>query len=411
MNNGSAPRHFAIYFFITSLLLISLLCGCESNEKAPQHLDSLTDVQLLPQPSLSADLDPTTSFISIVTTETQTDFPNSLTFTLEAQSSHQISDIELRYQINKVTAAPIITSITPEFTPDINVVTSWTWDTRKSSLPPGAQINFKWIVTNAAQDEVESEITTLTFEDSRHSWNEIAEGDVRLFWYEGNEAFAQELMEAAQSALDKLAQDTGAHLEKTVLIYIYANTDELQDALIFPQKWTGGLAFTDYGITAIGISPEQLDWGKRTIAHELTHLVVRQVTYSPLGDVPTWLNEGLAMYAEGDLRNDMKGALEKAASSDTLFSIRSLGGSFPADPKDALLAYSQSYSIVTFLIENFGSEKMLALLEVFKTGSSYDDALLEVYGFDVYGLNAVWIDSLGVHSTSTTEFDDTALTI
>jgi hypothetical protein len=87
--------------------------------------------------------------------------------------------------------------------------------------------------------------------------------------------------------------------------------------------------------------------------------------------------------------------LQEAASSDELFSVQSLGSSFPADPEKARLAYAQSHSLVDFLITNHGRDKMLQLLEVFQRGSSYDDALLEVYGFDTSGLDDRWRDSLG----------------
>lgn len=394
MKRVSAHSHSAISYFIVVLLVSSLVFGCQSDDETPRHLDSLSDAQLLPKSSETVDIDTGTSFINILSSNPQTNFPESLTFNVEIESSHEITDIELQYQINKVTTASVITTITPDFTPENHVLASWTWDTRKASLPPGAEINYQWLITNAAGDELETELTTLVFEDSRHNWNELVEANVRLLWYEGNREFAQELMGAAQATLETIAQDTGAILERTARIYIYASTRDLHGALIFPQEWTGGLAFTDYGIITIGISPSSLSWGKKTIAHELTHLVVRQMTYSPLSDLPTWLNEGLAMYAEGDLREDLEDSLEKAISNDTLFSIRSLGGSFPADPDEASLAYAQSYSIAVFLINNYGSEKMSELLGVFKRGTSYDDALLEVYGFDVDGLNIKWRNSL-----------------
>jgi hypothetical protein len=37
---------------------------------------------------------------------------------------------------------------------------------------------------------------------------------------------------------------------------------------------------------------------------------------------------------------------------------------------------------------------MLQLLNIFGEGSGYDDALLEVYGFDMDGLNTLWQDAL-----------------
>jgi hypothetical protein len=49
-------------------------------------------------------------------------------------------------------------------------------------------------------------------------------------------------------------------------------------------------------------------------------------------------------------------------------------------------------SIVEFLIDNYGQERTLELLDTFKQGSSYDGALMTVYGFNMDGLNDLWQD-------------------
>ena len=80
-------------------------------------------------------------------------------------------------------------------------------------------------------------------------------------------------MDTANSALEKLGQDTGAHLEQSVNVYIYASSKDLLGALIYPQEWTGGVTFPEYGIIVIGIAPDNLAWGNGAMTHELAHLV------------------------------------------------------------------------------------------------------------------------------------------
>jgi uncharacterized protein YbgA (DUF1722 family) len=55
-------------------------------------------------------------------------------------------------------------------------------------------------------------------------------------------------------------------------------------------------------------------------------------------------------------------------------------------------AYAQSQNLVEFLIKNYGQTKMFQLLNVFHEGSSYNNALIKVYGFDMDGLNTLWRD-------------------
>jgi hypothetical protein len=227
-------------------------------------------------------------------------------------------------------------------------------------------------------------------DDARYSWRSLTQGKVTIQWYQGDESFARELMEVAQEALLRLAQSTGAELEKPVNIYIYAGAQDLQGAMIFPQEWTGGVTFTRYRTIAIGIAPDEIDWGRRAMAHELTHLVIHQVVFNPYSDLPTWLDEGIAMYAEGPLEPAFAALLKKAVREGTLISVRSLASPFSALAEQSALAYAQSYSLVKFLIENYGQGQMLELLHTFREGSGYDQALLKVYGFDADGLDSLW---------------------
>jgi hypothetical protein len=162
--------------------------------------------------------------------------------------------------------------------------------------------------------------------------------------------------------------------------------------MIFPQDWTGGVAFTEYGVIAIGIATDaaSLSWGKGAISHELTHLVVHQVTLNPYNGLPTWLDEGLAMYSEGPLDASFTNALYTAEQNKTLISIRSLTSPFSADANLSILSYAESDEVVSYLISHYGRDKMLELLNIFGKGSGYDDALKTVYGFDMDGLNAEW---------------------
>ena len=162
--------------------------------------------------------------------------------------------------------------------------------------------------------------------------------------------------------------------------------------MIFPQEWTGGVAFTQYGIIAIGIVPtaSELAWGKRAISHELTHLVVHRVTFNPYNQIPPWLDEGLAMNSEGELELQFTAALANAEANNTLISVRSLSSPFSAYADQAVQAYAESHAIVAYLINEYGREKMFELLGTFREGSGYDEALKSVYGFDMDGLNTLW---------------------
>jgi hypothetical protein len=267
---------------------------------------------------------------------------------------------------------------------------------RTGGMPPGSGIEYWWTVKDARGGKIETAPVRVQFDDLRYPWQSLTEGKVTIYWYEGDKSFARETMAAAQQAMARLAEDTGAYLEKPAKIYIYVNSQDLQGAMIFPQEWTGGVAFTRYGTIAIGIAPNNLAWGRRAIAHEIAHLVIHQMTLNPYGDLPTWLDEGLAMYAEGPLEPKLVALLNEAAAENKLISARSLSSPFSAHAEEAVLSYAQSYSLVDFLISSYGPDKMLELLNTFREGSSYDGALSRVYGFDMDGLNTLWRDYIAV---------------
>jgi len=82
--------------------------------------------------------------------------------------------------------------------------------------------------------------------------------------------------------------------------------------------------------------------------------------------------------------------MNAALDQQTLFSVASLASPFSAFANLSYLSYAQSYHIVKYLIDQYGQDKMLQLLNTFASGATTDDALLAVYGFDTEGLNKDW---------------------
>jgi len=335
--------------------------------------------------------------LTILDSSTEAEFPSRLSFNLSAQSDVDITNIRLHYVVDRASFTQVTSEVNIEFVPSSTVNAEWTWDMRKAGgLPPGASMDYWWTVEDANDNKVETTPVRVQFDDDRYDWHSLAEGNVTLYWYQGELPFVQQLMATAQQALARLAEDTGAYLEKPAKIYIYANASDLLGAMIFPQEWTGGVAFPRHGNIAIGISPVNLNWGKRAVAHELAHLVIHQMTFNPYGDLPTWLDEGLAMYAEGELGAQFAAFLDKAITENSLLSVRSISSPFSAHARESYLSYAQSYSLVEFLIDNYGQGKMLELLNTFRQGSSYDAALEKVYGFDTEGLDILWQDYVAI---------------
>ncbi|MFW6118659.1 MAG: peptidase MA family metallohydrolase [Chloroflexota bacterium] len=340
---------------------------------------------------------------TVIDSDVDVNFPHQAEFTLEAESYVDIVDVRLYYQVDMMNYAEVVSEGWGDFTPANKIEANWVWDMENASLPPGAEVTYWWMIEDADGNRLETSPEIMHFDDQRYPWQSLTstvlqDSTLTLFWYEGSDSFAQELMDTCQEGLVRLTEDIGTNPEKPIKIYIYASIGDLQGAMIFPQEWTGGAAFTAFSTIAIGIPPSEHEWGKRALVHELTHLAVHQATFSPYGQLPIWLDEGLATFNEGELDPVFRSSLEEAILEDELISVRSLCSPFSAETEKARLSYAESYSLVEYLLDNYGQDRMLELLTILKQGNTYDEALTDTYGFDIDGLDAHWRGTLGSHT-------------
>jgi hypothetical protein len=333
--------------------------------------------------------------IVVIASDADVSFPSQAVFTVEAESNVDIVDARLCYQVDRMNYAEVVSEGWADFAPANRIEASWVWDMANASLPPGADVTYWWMIEDDDGNMVETSPKIMHFDDNRFTWRSLTSSagggeGMTLYWYTGGDSFARELMDTCEEGLAGLTQDIGTYPERPIKIYVYESTGDLRGAMVFSQEWTGGVAFTDFGIIAISIPPSQLEWGKGALLHELTHLVVHQATFGPYGQLPLWLDEGLATYSEGELDPDLRTSLNRAISEGTLISVRTLCSPFSAYTDKARLSYAESYSLVKYLLDSYGQDKMLDLLTILKQGSTYDEALTEVYGFDIDGLDAGW---------------------
>ncbi|MCP4607506.1 MAG: hypothetical protein GY845_02155 [Planctomycetes bacterium] len=335
--------------------------------------------------------------INVSNNQTIINFPDTVGFTLEGTSALPVTKISLEYGTDKRTLVNEISRVEPEYATGSDVSASWVWLMKETfgSVPPGAKIWWRWRITDENDRMYTTPRQTVVYEDTRFNWKVESREDMDLYYHDRDSSFGKELTDGIEEKLARIELEAEIPEDRKIKILIYADNDEFQSAILFAPDWAGGLAFTQYNIIVYGIRPDQFEWGKRTLAHEITHVLVEEATFGPFGDVPTWLNEGLAMHSEGEMTEYHKGILESAIANDELRSVQSISSSFPADPDMATLAYVQSSSLVSYLLDTYGWEKMRELLEVFKEGSTYDSGLNQVYSFDINGLEEEWLTYIG----------------
>jgi hypothetical protein len=327
------------------------------------------------------------------------EFPNRITFSAHVASDAEIERVTLEYGAEKQTCGTVVAKAFPDLAPGTAADVSWTWEMRQSgSEPPGTQLWYRWRVTDKAGHERVSDKQQVTWLDDQHPWQSLSRDMLTLHWYKGSRAFAEDLLGAASAALKQLGQTTGVAPQSPIDLYIYANTDDMRDAILYEPGWTGGQAFPDYNSVIIGIGPDDVEWGRRTEAHELTHVLVGHLTFSCIGSVPTWLNEGIAVYGEGGPQPAAQQQLDAAIANDTLLSAHVLSGQFSERRDAADLSYGQSYSMVNFLVESYGRDKLLALFGGLRDGMTVEASLQKAYGFGLDEMEQRWRAAVGARA-------------
>jgi hypothetical protein len=340
-------------------------------------------------PRVHGDNDPVTR------NEASLNFPNDVTFQLDLAPDFPLASAQLTYDLNKTTC--LEAQATVPVTVGGNSL-EWRWVlSRSGNPPPGATMWWQWTLTDTNGNEFITPRQTLTFRDEKFNWRTVNESGIQVNWV-GNDEIGPLLLAAAVSGLDRLQTELGIELQNNVQFYIYDDYDDMRQALLFVQDWAGAVAFDEYNIILMGVPPDIADtWGVKTVSHELAHLVIGQFGRSCVGGRrPNWLEEGLAVYAEGEPQVEVVEAIENALRDNSFEPLRSLTGPFSAHSTDAGIAYSQSYSVVDFMLNAYGQQKMQQLILLLAEGEGYDEALTTVYGFNMDGLELAWREAVGL---------------
>lgn len=128
---------------------------------------------------------------------------------------------------------------------------------------------------------------------------------------------------------------------------------------------------------------------RRTLIHEYTHAVIHDVTN---GQLPVWLNEGLAEYEAWKGQDPPWPTLKQAVAKEQIlpWSRLSTGFSMSLPAGEVALAYEQSHSIVRYLVERYGFWRIRRLLKTLVGGTPIEDAMAKEFHQKPARLETEW---------------------
>jgi len=331
------------------------------------------------------------SAIEVTSSSAQSDFPNGLTFQLRATSNSTFEDVRLVYEIG-------IEGIRNTSVPQCSGTTSVTCRDqlsggRRDTIIPGAEITYFWRLTSGGETQ-ETEPQQITYEDSRFEWKTLTEGNMTLWYYDGSEDDAREILVAAYQSEQESAALLQTTVDYPVKVFLYATAEDMQPAILSDNDegvvTLGEVVYSDTAMVAADSAPEAI------ARHEVAHIVQRAALPGAY-NAPDWAIEGMAVYMQPEPLSNQRNAIESAIQDNDVFSVRSMSSATSgAISGNVSLFYGEAWSLVDFLIETYGEEKFAEYFRAINSGAGDAGALEQVYGFNQDGLENAWRESVGL---------------
>ena len=353
--------------------------------------------------------------IRVIENSVEHSFAQHVTFTLEASSDAEISEVYLFFRAihDEATEKKRVSLEDPSQDVSLEV----RHDAMRYPLPPFAEITYWWQITNAAGQELKTPPQQFTYHDNRFSWDRLSGDGITIHWMtgDGDPAFAQTALDIARASVRDIEAELRGSKPDPLEVFIYDSEANLQGAMVLTGRdWVAGQARPELGVVVVAV-PEAQGYTsrmKRYLPHEITHLLLYElVTPNGYTYVPTWLNEGLATANERLPTPEYALVLEKARRAGELIPLEDLCVPFSPDAQTATLSYAQSGSLVSFIREEHGAQGIRQLLAAYADGASCKSGVEEGLGVTFRELEADWQMSLNPDSGWRTLLDKVGLWI
>lgn len=256
-------------------------------------------------------------------------------------------------------------------------------------------------------------------------WQELKSEHFMVYFIQ-DEKFAKEVLDKAEVYYQRIAYDLGYPRysnfwtwDRRVKIYIYKEKDEFLKVTSQPN-WSEGMA--DYSKKQIVSYGWAKGFVESLLPHEMAHLIFRDFVGFK-GEVPLWLDEGVAQWAEEQKRKDYKAMSKHYLKKETLLSLDAMmtldirqvkendkihmrvihtkdgqeGVLFLGGEELVNVYYLQAVSIVGFLIEKYGSDSFAVFCRQLRDGKSLEESLRFAYPLYIHSLKELqerWVTYL-----------------
>jgi len=248
---------------------------------------------------------------------------------------------------------------------------------KQDSPEKAIEILEKALSFHPENESLKSQIAKLKTDNNLESHFEKSSSSHFIIKFEGEEK--KDIAQIVSDDLDEAYHEIGGiFYEKSlhpVIVILYSDKSFREN--VHSPNWAGGIYDGKIRIPVRG-SNQELSSLKRLLFHEYTHAVLYQISPFP---IPTWLNEGLAIYFEGDNRESRLALrVEEARKKGSLIPLHELQGSFmEMDSATSELAYGESKEAVQILINRYSVRRLRDLVDQYKGMSSFPSVFEQVF--------------------------------
>lgn len=193
--------------------------------------------------------------------------------------------------------------------------------------------------------------------------------------------------EVLENNYNRITMKFKEELQEKLTVEIHSDLNALHLALGFPDApdWIRGGIGVGKIVIASPLNPppgSKFNNVVNTAVHEFVHIIVNKIN----GNMPRWLNEGIACYeAKDNNENWIRKTIKDGLESNTIPTFKDLDTGEDFERFFQRDGYQYSYTIVESIIEEFGYEK---LYDFIKTPDNFEN----VFGITEEQLQNKWIE-------------------
>lgn len=329
----------------------------------------------------------------------ETGDPASITFKVRATADADIASAVVNYTVLSPDQ-PVKGSLRAEVGGGRTVDAAATMQMNGSEryIPVGTQITYSWTITDKNGATFTSPESTFTFLDGRFQWQSKKVGQVTVYWYGDGAASADLALRSTAESITFNEALLKVKLPYDIRVVVWRNSADAKAAqrpraATFDQQViTGGSRVSDDVLHIY----DPLGGFEDVARHEAAHIVTKVAGDGKIAQLPSWIDEGTAVYAQKS-PGGYAPAVARAVQSNQTLRLKNMAA--PANQAGLVdLFYGQSWATVKFMIDTYGKDKFAGVFKAVKDGTPIDGALKANIGLDQDGLYNAWRKSVGLQT-------------